>query len=147
MQQALQVLYSNFNKARVLTLNISLQNIECMHAVSSPHIEPYIGRCLNSIRYSEGGEKKSFTLKERVATKWRVIGLLLDMETSQLERIEEEVKGSDIERWVRVMEWWLKGKGSDQYPVGWDGLYDLLIDVSEEAVADEMRRAITMANT
>ena len=87
------------------------------------------------------GEKRTFRLVDRVDSKWREFGLLLDLGPNQLDALYMNRLGQTDMCWNSVMEHWWKG-GSAQYPPTWEGLYLLLEDMRLSGIADELKEAV-----
>ncbi len=100
------------------------------------------GVCLQSLLLIRWGCGE-FRLVSRVSRKWESFGILLGIPYNELEVWKDDSRSSD-QRWLRVMQHWLDGKGPPDYPPTWDGLYLLLQDVECAQVAEELRKAVSM---
>ena len=93
-----------------------------------------------------GGEMMSFRLVDRVSGQWMKIGLRLGISMNLLESWEKQF-GKDAERcWLKVMGCWIDEGGTNEYPVDWDGLCNLLEDVECPDVAKEFKTAVILAS-
>ena len=100
---------------------------------------------MSSLRWEESGVKKEFSLRSRVSTKWRDLGIQLDMTLNELEAIERDRTNTN-ERWMHVMQRWLDGC-CKIYPPTWDGLYKLLQDAGTPGIARELKDAVQSYTT
>ena len=82
---------------------------------------------------------------DRVSTKWRKFGLLLNLTPNMLDGWDSQNRGKAEDCWVRVMQHWMD-RGSKVYPATWQGLYDLVEDVGYPAVAKELKEAVEKLN-
>lgn len=57
--------------------------------------------------------------------------------------VQKQDRGECSYIWNRVMEHWMNGGSVQQYPVTWDGLYDLLRDTNYPIVADDLKEAVS----
>ena len=98
---------------------------------------------LRCIVWTEQGKIHTFKLMEKVSTKWRDIGYQIDLTKNTIDGYAIK-HGNDPERcWDEVMSKWCEdGQGSDEYPVTWDGLYQLLKDVEAAQVAEQLEKAV-----
>ena len=101
-------------------------------------------RNLSIIKWrNDRGEVKKFQLRAACVHKWKQIGYLV-------------VPGPQLEAWSREMDsngcceavfsHWLDHPPPD-YPVTWDGLYELLDDCELGEIAIELKRAVENAIT
>ncbi len=99
---------------------------------------------LNLIKWKDG-EERNFHLVTRASRKWKRIGILLGYSMAELKTIECQEGGNDEICWFFLMEKWLLAGGSPSYPVNWEGLYKLLVDVEEFGTANLLKTAVTHA--
>ena len=97
---------------------------------------------LAKIRWKKGGKEKTFELGKRISTKWRDIGVMLDIEGNTLDGWDTECRGNCGLCWEKVMRVWLDGKGADEYPVKWDGVYEILRELDCSQIAIELKEAV-----
>ena len=93
------------------------------------------------------GQEQTFRLGNRVAAKWRDFGIQLGLTMSQLDSWDEQYRGNASTCWNKLMEHWLNGEGSRDYPPTWEGLYTLLQDGECANFAIALRKAVTACNT
>lgn len=97
-------------------------------------------RCL--IWKDEEGCEQKFHLRNEVSMKWKDIGFQLHLTNNQLEVWFGKYNRDADECWIRVMDHWLTGEGPSNYPVTWDGLYNLLKDVNLSQIAKDLKDAV-----
>lgn len=88
------------------------------------------------IKYRINNKVGKFRLVQAIQHKWESIGILLGVPENIFashQTNEEKCRG--------VLEEWLK-KGSEQYPVEWDGLIKVLEDVELREVAKDLQKAL-----
>ena len=96
---------------------------------------------LNAIPYTnKDGQPKVFTLSERVSSKWRKIGLQINLTMDTLESYEHQYH-TVSRRWEEVMKAWMEGNNPN-YEVSWDSLYELLKATNCTQVAEELKIAV-----
>ena len=102
-------------------------------------------RNLSIIKWrNERGEVKKFRLRSACIHKWKKIGYLV-VPRPQLEVWSREISDSN-DCCEAVFSHWLDHPPHD-YPVTWDGLYELLDDSELSEVTIELRRAVENAIT
>lgn len=69
--------------------------------------------------------------------------MLLDLELNQLKGLSSQTVD---DCWDSVMQHWLDG-GCKDYPVTWEGLYDLLEDAGYPEVARKLKEAVAPTQT
>ena len=89
--------------------------------------------------------KELYRLIERVSTKWRKMGTLIDLEQNILVSIDQRLRGNVEQCWLEVMQKWLDGQGRERYPTSWEGLCSLLVDIGSPRVAQELKDAVAKA--
>ena len=98
---------------------------------------------LSRIKYTEGGEEKIFSLRDKISTQWRDIGMLLGIPVQVLDDMGRgRGQPSSIKSLQNIMMLWVDGQGARNYPVTWDGLYDVLKDVGLAQLVHELKAAI-----
>ena len=91
----------------------------------------------------KSGEEQS--LINRVCSKWESFGCRLEIPQIMLDIWREECLYNLPRCWLKVMEYWLTGGETPDYPATWDGLYKLLEDVEFDDVAWQLRNAVLAA--
>ena len=79
----------------------------------------------------------------RVSAEWRRFGTLLGISRNQLKAWDRENRGDVTMCWEDVMEHWLSGGGTHDYPATWEGLYTLLRDCNFSTVAADLQMAVS----
>ncbi len=95
----------------------------------------------------EQGYNQRFSLIKWVCVEWRDFGKLLNITGLKLDSWEEEYDKKAEKCWKKVMNHWLKGRGSNEYPVSWEGLTILLKDLRHTEVAELLERAIDQVSS
>ena len=90
----------------------------------------------------EHGGLHTFRLGDRVCSKWRHFGILLDLDQSKLDGFDSQYRGNLNSSWNAVMSHWLAGGGGRDYPATWKGLYALLSDMELPRVASDLEKAV-----
>ena len=107
---------------------------------------PLKSKYLNVLEWTdEQGRSQSFRLKDEVSSKWRDFGIQLDMEQNTMVNWDREYLGDNNACWECVMQAWLE-RGHSDYPVTWEGLYDLLEHVGCTTAAADLKRAVRKAS-
>ena len=102
---------------------------------------------LNNIQWrDENGKKQKFRLINRVCSKWESFAYRLELPQNMLDAWRKECLNNSAHCWLKVMQHWLTGGNTPEYPATWDGLYELLKDVEYSEVARELREAVVAAN-
>lgn len=60
----------------------------------------------------------------------------------QVERWERQYQGDATRCWMEVMKHWINVDGTQDYPVSWEGLRQLLNDVEYVKVAKDLKKAL-----
>ena len=88
------------------------------------------------IKYQVRNEEKEFRLIQMIQNQWYDIGTLLGVPMNMIDsRKTNEEKCRD------VLKKWME-RGSQKYPVDWDGLIKVLQDVQMGVVAQELEEAL-----
>lgn len=128
-----------------------------MHACSitipfSLHVSTAVALTLNRLTllkwHDEQGHTRTFRLADKVSAGWILFGTLLGLSSNQLDVMRQDNSGSATLCWRAVMEWWVRGgHGSldEEYPITWEGLYQLLQDAEYSEVAGELERVVSRA--
>lgn len=90
----------------------------------------------------EHGFEQTFRLVDKVSAEWMQFGLLLDIGMNQLKEWGDQHRGKASNCWKEVMEHWLERDGTCDYPATWEGVYDLLKDMSCSKVAEDVQKAV-----
>ena len=104
-------------------------------------------RLLGLIKWrDERGEEQKFRLVNRVSSRWESFGYQLGLPQNMLDMWRMEYPDNPARCWMKVMQHWLTGGDTPDYPATWDGLYELLEDVEYFDVARQLREAVLAAN-
>ena len=82
---------------------------------------------------------------DRISTKWREIGDLLDLSAAQLDGIATEHQGKQEACCRAVLSKWMENPPRE-YPVSWEGLMELLEDSRLSQVVEELKTALRETN-
>lgn len=96
-------------------------------------------RSLNLIKWKE----TKFRLVNNVSSRWRSFGTRLDMPYNLLDAWWKECLGNSARCWNKVMGYWLDGGGTSDYPITWEGLYELLDDVEYSEITKDLKKIVT----
>jgi len=90
------------------------------------------------------GQSHSLRLKDKMSSKWHVVGDLLGVDSSRLKSISMNHRG-DVEQCCReVLLDWLQME-EPSYSRNWEGLIELLIDLELNNVAKKLNEALISA--
>ena len=105
-------------------------------------------KTLSLIKWKDDqGYHQRFSLIKWVCVEWREFGKQLNISGIKLDSWEEEYDNKAEKCWKKVMNHWLKGRGSSEYPVSWEGLKFLLKDLQHAEVAELLERAVNQVSS
>ena len=78
----------------------------------------------------------------KVSSRWLKFGLQLGLDMDQLKVWEGQFRDDSTRCWLEVMTYWINVDGTQDYPVNWEGLYQLLKDLQCEKVAKDLKKAL-----
>lgn len=85
-----------------------------------------------------------FRLVDKVGSKWEDFGLIMNLEHDQLTQWKEKFHCDSAKCWCAVMEHWISSGGQESdYPVTWEGLQEMLVDVQYDTVAKDLAKALS----
>lgn len=93
----------------------------------------------------DNGQPKKFNLIQRVSSKWESFGFRLEIPDDVLVGLREQCLANSAKCWTKIMQYWLSGGSTNDYPATWEGLYVLLEDVDLAEVARETKQAVSAA--
>ena len=93
---------------------------------------------------SPAGVLREYRLVEHVSTKWRQFGTQITLTQNTMDGWFSDTHDTES-CWERVMQAWLQGRGKEEYPPTWEGLFKLLQDIRKEAVVPVLREAVDRA--
>lgn len=77
-----------------------------------------------------------------MSAKWREFGAILGITQSKMDGWERKyLKDSEL-CWKKTMDYWVRMKKGLEYPVTWEGLGVMLMDLNLEGVAEDLKEAI-----
>lgn len=94
---------------------------------------------------NDQGNTQRFYLVEKIAHKWKDLGVLLGLSTSMLESLTKKHQGDAFVCCQEVLGQWLESPPLD-YPSTWRGLVELLEDCQLGDVATELKTALFKAS-
>jgi hypothetical protein len=80
---------------------------------------------------------------DKVSSKWTDIGLRVGLNWNQLNGYRKKRLGEEEDCCRDVFSYWIDDYGTSQYPLTWDGLFDLLIAVKHRAAAMDMMKRVS----
>ena len=90
----------------------------------------------------EKGETKRYSLLKTVSSEWQRLGDLLQLSTDQLKNIKQK-SDDNVERCREVFASWIDCEGCPPcYPLTWEGLFELLIDVDRHTAMQQLKQAL-----
>ena len=99
-------------------------------------------KTLSLIKWTdEQGQKQTFSLIDRVHVKWRKFGTILGIPVHKKDGWDLKYHRDAEQCWKKTMDYWLKKK-SLEYPVTWEGLDTMLLDLGLEGVAKDLKEAV-----
>lgn len=103
--------------------------------------EPRLGYLLVFPWQDERGKRHQLRTISQISKKWRDIGMLLEIEGSELENYEG-LSGRDANQCCsRVFRYWFDNSHVN-YPVTWTGVYNLLVDIEMATAATRLKEAL-----
>ena len=94
---------------------------------------------------NDQGKTERFYVAEKIAHKWRDLGVLLGLSPSMLESLAENHRGDAHACCQELLGRWLESPPLE-YPSTWRGLVELLLDCQLEQVAEELKATLFKAN-
>lgn len=88
---------------------------------------------------------ESFRLVDKVGTKWKSIGYRLDISDDVLSGWHGDLRDTK-QLWNKVMNHWLTTGGTPDYPLTWEGLYELLKDVECTEITKQLEEFVSSKN-
>ena len=88
------------------------------------------------------GQKKQLRIKKSICNQWKDIGALLEIPPSSLMAWESTYNRNPLECIEAVMNHWFENP-TDDYPVSWEGLKNLLQAVELCEVAKRLEQALS----
>ena len=76
----------------------------------------------------------------KICTKWRILGNMMDIELGVLDSINKKNYFDDVKSCNEILKRWLE-QGGGNYPVNWNGLCQILKDLKFSVAAEELKGA------
>ena len=89
---------------------------------------------------SSDGQQKHFRLIDNIQEHWREIGILMGIELPVLNDFEFNCRNLK-EQCRKVLETWLT-QGSENYPVTWNGMLNVLKDVKLGEISCQLEKVL-----
>lgn len=120
--------------------NLLALKIECI-----PEVSMFTLTLLK--REDNDREEQRLSLSKRVCSKWRNFGRRFKRDEGELDAIEQRCLGIPEECWCRLMNEWLNEGGTNDYPITWKGVIDVLEDVHCYDVARQLEKVLGIKMT
>ena len=91
----------------------------------------------------ESGAEQELRIINRISDKWRDVATLLGLGVCQMDGIQRESFMNAEQCCLRVFDDWIMKNGTTDYPLTWSGLHKLLKDIEHNAIAEDMKRALS----
>ncbi len=88
------------------------------------------------------GQSKEIRIIEESSHKWRTMGNLLGISTAKLTSYRTAHLNMNEACCEEVLLYWLGRRGSQEYPVTWDGFHELLEDIDLVALSEKLSQAL-----
>ena len=88
------------------------------------------------------GQSKEIRIIEESSHKWRTMGNLLGIPSAKLTSYETARLNRNEACCEDVLLYWLSGRGSQEYPVTWNGFHTLLMDTKLATLAEKLSQAL-----
>ena len=72
-------------------------------------------------------------------------GLQVGLDMDKLKGWERQFRDDATRCWLEVMGYWINIGGTQNYPVKWEGLHQLLKDVEYGMVARDLKKALVLS--
>ena len=97
------------------------------------------------LKYTESdkGEKKKVRIISKASHKWKDIASLLSKDANVTSVLEQKHRGDPSECLKETFTEYFINKKPEEYSQDWDGMIELLDDVGLEALAEEVKHALS----
>ena len=85
--------------------------------------------------------KEKLSVKQSICNDWKEIGILLHIPMEILRRWETKYMRDSLDCINEVLSYWLENPTID-YPISWEGLYELLEDAGHSEVVQKLKKAV-----
>ena len=97
---------------------------------------------LSLYKWKECGKQKKLEIIKNISAQWQTLGFRVGLTLEECDEIESQDNKIHSKCCVRVFSKWIERNGCRDYPLSWQGLYDLLCDIDKDAVAEKLKRAL-----
>lgn len=94
------------------------------------------------LKWKDGGEIQKLTIIKQVASKWRDIGILLGLTMSELDTIRQNTLNDNHQSCQYIFSKWFENNGCLHYPITWEGVEELLMDIEMHTIAKSLKEAL-----
>ena len=126
------------------TANIILKLDEFVHSVHAGY--PTLSSLTLIEWQNRKGEKELLRIKQSICSKWREVGILLQIDPSLLDGWEKQYIRDSVECCNAVLSYWLNNP-CDSYPCTWDGVCRLLDHAQFGQIAAELKEALKIVSS
>ena len=95
------------------------------------------------LKYTDKGEKKKVRIINKASHKWKDIASLLSKDANVTSVLEQKCRGDPSECLKETFAEYFINKKPKDYSQDWDGMIELLDDVGLEALAEEVKHALS----
>ena len=95
------------------------------------------------LKYTDKGEKKKVRIISKASHKWRDIASLLSDDANIMSVLEQKCHGDPSGCLKEAFVEYFINKKPEDYSQDWDGVIELLDDVGLEALAEEVKHAVS----
>ena len=89
------------------------------------------------------GEVQTLNIINQVASQWWNIGILLGFTMPELETLQQKAMNDSIQSCRHVFSQWIDKGGHPKYPLTWNSLHELLVDIQKDSLAKQLSQALT----
>lgn len=123
-------------------LHVLLSSVTPLPVAKPTPVSPPTMKSLTLIKWKDKqGKTQRCNIISSICHKWQTFGRLIDMKESQIETISMKHQKDPEACCIDILRKWME-RGSGDYPVSWDGLIELLGDLSLTDVAEELENAL-----
>ena len=95
------------------------------------------------LKYTDKGEKKKIRIISKASHKWKDIASLLSDDANITYVLEQKHRGDPSDCLKEIFTEYFINKKPEDYSQDWDGMIELLDDVGLEALAEEVKHALS----
>lgn len=90
---------------------------------------------------------KELRIIDQIAPQWREAGILLGFTMPELETLQQTALNESFQCCRHVFSQWIANHGHPQYPLTWNGLHELLVNLHMDALAKQLQEALASKTT